>query len=208
MIKNLIFDFGKVLVDYDFDHFFALYIHDEERRKAFTPVIYNERLQLLLDYELRPFDDIMEDIVKENPEYESEIRHFIAYYPQLVTGEIEGMRALLQKLKAEGYKLYGLTNWCSKVYVTMRQFDIFKLLDGQVISSEEHVVKPNAEIYNILLNRYNLQPQECLFTDDRPENIAAGEALGIKGIVFENARQFERELRVITKTEKPISSVG
>ena len=195
MIKNLIFDFGKVLVDYDFDVFFAMYIHDEKRRKAFTPVIYNERLQRLLDYERKPFDEIMEDIVNENPEYEAEIRHFIAHYPELVTGEIEGMRALLTSLKAEGYSLYGLTNWCSKVHHTMRQFEIFKLLDGRVISSEEHMVKPNADIYLTLLQRYSLKPEECLFTDDRAENIAAAEALGMQGIVFHNAEQFERELR-------------
>ena len=112
-----------------------------------------------------------------------------------MTGEIEGMRALLTSLKAEGYSLYGLTNWCSKVHHTMRQFEIFKLLDGRVISSEEHMVKPNADIYITLLQRYSLKPEECLFTDDRAENIAAAEALGIQGIVFHNAEQFERELR-------------
>ena len=197
MIKNLIFDFGKVLVDYDFVSFFSKYIPDAERCKAFTPVIYNERLQLLLDREERPFDEIMEDIVNENKEYEKEIRFFIERYPELVTKEIDGMGDLLRRLKAEGYKLYGLTNWCSKVHLTMQQFEIFRLLDGQVISSEEHVIKPEPEIYKILFERFGLKPEECVFTDDRAENIAGGRAMGMEGIVFENAEQYERELRTI-----------
>ena len=195
MIKNLIFDFGKVLVDYDFVSFFSKYIPDAERCKAFTPVIYNERLQLLLDREERPFDEIMEDIVNENKEYEKEIRFFIERYPELVTKEIDGMGDLLRRLKAEGYKLYGLTNWCSKVHITICQFDIFTLLDGWVISSEEKVVKPEPEIYQRLFDRYGLEPSECVFTDDREENIEGARRMGMDGIVFVDAKQYEEELR-------------
>ncbi|MDD7226458.1 MAG: HAD family phosphatase, partial [Prevotella sp.] len=142
MIKNLIFDFGKVLVDYDFFSFFRKYVPDQERCKALTPVIYNEELQHLLDREEQPFDVIMEEWISQNSEFEKEIRLFIEHYPELVTKEIDGMNDLLRRLKAEGFKLYGLTNWCSKVHTTIRQFEIFKLLDGYVISSEEKVIKP------------------------------------------------------------------
>ena len=62
MIKNLIFDFGKVLVDYDFEGFFQKYIPDDERRKVFVPILYNEELQCILDRELRPFDEVMDRI--------------------------------------------------------------------------------------------------------------------------------------------------
>ena len=68
MIKNLIFDFGKVLVDYDFEAFFRKYIPDTERCQAFTPVLYNEELQQLLDREERPFEVIMEEWIKKNKE--------------------------------------------------------------------------------------------------------------------------------------------
>ena len=64
MIKNLIFDFGKVLVDYDFGAFFRSYIADPKRLAAFTPVLYNEELQQMLDREARPFDEIMEEIIE------------------------------------------------------------------------------------------------------------------------------------------------
>ena len=195
MIKNLIFDFGKVLVDYDFKAFFRKYIPNTERCQAFTPVLYNEELQQMLDREERPFDVIMEDWIENHKEFEHEIRYFNEHYPEIVTNEVEGMYELLTQLKAEGYKLYGLTNWCSKVYLTMAQFPIFKLLDGQIISSEEKVIKPEPEIYQRLFDKFNLKPEECIFADDRAENIEGGSRLGMDGIVFKDAKQYERELR-------------
>ena len=195
MIKNLIFDFGKVLVDYDFEAFFRKFIPDTERCQAFTPVLYNEELQQMLDREERPFDVIMEDWIENHKEFEHEIRYFNEHYPEIVTNEVEGMYELLTQLKAEGYKLYGLTNWCSKVYLTMAQFPIFKLLDGQIISSEEKVIKPEPEIYQRLFDKFNLKPEECIFADDRAENIEGGSRLGMDGIVFKDAKQYERELR-------------
>ena len=81
MIKNLIFDFGKVLVDYDFEAFFRKYIPDTDRCRAFTPVLYNEELQQLLDREERPFEGIMEEWIEKNKEFEQEIRYFNEHYP-------------------------------------------------------------------------------------------------------------------------------
>ena len=195
MIKNLIFDFGKVLVDYDFEAFFRKYIPDTERCQAFTPVLYNEELQQLLDREESPFEVIMEEWIERNKEFEQEIRYFNEHYPEIVTNEVEGMYELLTNLKAEGYKLYGLTNWCSKVHETMAQFPIFQLLDGQIISSEEKVIKPEPEIYQRLFTKFNLKPEECIFADDRAENIEGGRRLGMDGIVFIDTKQYERELR-------------
>ena len=203
MIKNLIFDFGKVLVDYDFEAFFRRYITDEERCRRFMPILHNEDVQRLFDREERPVEDIVEEIIAQHREFEPEIRYFEEHYPEIVTNEMEGMRELLTRLKAEGYKLYGLTNWCSKVYRTMAQFEIFTLLDGYVISSEEKVIKPESEIYHILFNRFNLKPEECIFTDDRAENIEGGRRVGMEGILFTDAGQYERELKKLTDVQMP-----
>lgn len=197
MIKNLIFDFGKVLVDYDFEAFFRRYITDEERCRAFTPILHNEEVQQMFDREEHSFDEIIEEIICQHREFEQEIRYFATHYPEIVTNEVEGMRDLLTRLKGEGYRLYGLTNWCSKVYLTMAQFEIFDLLDGYIISSEEKVIKPEAEIYQRLFNKFNLKPEECLFADDRAENIEGGRRVGMEGIVFTDARQYERELEEV-----------
>jgi len=202
MIKNLIFDFGKVLVDYDFEAFFKKHIHDAERRRTCTSILYNEELRDLLDREESPFNDIMERVIHRHKAFEHEIRIFIEHYPTIVTQEIPGMRNLLSRLKNEGFKLYGLTNWCSKVYLTMERFPIFRLLDGQIISSEEHVIKPESAIYQRLFERFNLKPKECVFADDKAENIESGITLGMDGIVFTNAQQYESELMTIVQRKK------
>ena len=197
MIKNLIFDFGKVLVDYDFEAFFRRYITDEERCRAFTPILHNEEVQRMFDREEHSFDEIIEEIICQHREFEQEIRYFATHYPEIVTNEVEGMRDLLVRLKREGYGLYGLTNWCSKVYLTMAQFEIFDLLDGYIISSEEKVIKPEAEIYQRLFDKFGLKPEECIFADDRAENIEGGRRVGMEGIVSTDARQYERDLRAM-----------
>lgn len=200
-IKNLIFDFGKVLVDYDFIAFFRRFIPDEERCMSFAPILYNDDTMRILDKEERPLDVIIEDIISEHKEFEKEIRIFMDHFPEIVIGEMEGMRELLTQLKAEGYKLYGLTNWCSKVHVTIAQFDIFKLLDGYLISSEEKMVKPDAEIYHRLCSKFDIKPEECIFADDKEENIIGCRNVGMKGILFKDAKQYEKELREILKTK-------
>lgn len=97
-------------------------------------------------------------------------------------------------MKEQGYNLYGLTNWSSQVHITMKQYPIFQLLDGQVISSEEHIVKPEQAIYECICQRFGLKPWECVFADDKLENITAAKTYGMQGIWFKDAAQYEKEL--------------
>ena len=195
MIKNLIFDFGKVLVDYDFELFFRRFILDEEKRRHISSFLDNPELTEEMDRETVPTDDIINRLKKQHDDLAPEIQIFYDHYPEIVTGEVPGMYGMLSRLKAEGYRLYGLTNWCSKVRITMKQYGIFRQLDGAVISSDIHIIKPEPGIYQHLFDNYGLKPEECIFTDDKPENIAGGNALGMQGIVFHDAKQYENELR-------------
>ena len=201
MIKNLIFDFGKVLVDYDYmvvlDQVFAT--HDEA--VAFFHRLMDDGWNERLDRESRSFVQIIADMQQAMPQWHDEIQQFADRYTEFVLGEMPGMRSLLVRLKAEGYHLYGLTNWCSRVHQTMRQFDIFSLLDGQVISSEERIVKPERAIYECVCRRFGLNPEECVFADDKRENIEAANAYGMHGILFSDAAQYERELNAVVERE-------
>ena len=205
MIQNLIFDFGKVLVDYDYEAFFRGYIPDAERCAAVSAVLNTKELQQQLDCEDLPIETIMEELISRNKELESEIRHFFDHYPEIVTGEVEGMNALLTRLKSEGYRLYGLSNWCSKVYLTMAQYDIFRLLDGYIISSEEKILKPEQAIYQRLFCKFSLKPEECVFADDRLENVEGARQAGMLGIVFKDAHQYEQKLRQLKYEQEELS---
>jgi len=196
MIKNIIFDFGKVLVDYDFQQFLAKLFGDSPDLIDFSTIVLSKKWNEIFDKEDKPFGEYIQDLKQLYPKYETYIDAFDKRYQEIMTGEIPGMREVLIDLKQRGFKLYGLTNWCSKVYEMMDKHDIFKLLDGRVISCEEHLIKPDPAIYYRMLEKLNLIANECVFTDDRPENIAGAEACGIHGIVFKNAQQFTRELEI------------
>lgn len=195
MIKNLIFDFGKVLVDYDFFHTIRKYFASDEDLQEFAELFTTSEFLDRCDREIEPFADIILDCRRKYPKFDFQLQKFYEEYPQFVTGEMPGMRALLQQLRHEGFRLYGLTNWCSMVHRVMEDWDILTMLDGRVISSEEKLIKPDPAIFLRLCEKYNLKPEECLFTDDKAINVAGAEKVGMQGIVFVNATQYEQELR-------------
>ncbi len=194
-IKNIILDFGKVLVDYDFYEFIHPIFDNDEDEQEFIDVVLSKEWNEKMDTEESSFNEIIDELIRLYPRFTKALEHFRDYYTEVVTGEVPGMCEVLKSLKTQGFKLYGLTNWCSKVYKTMEQFEIFRLLDGQIISSEEKVIKPDAEIYHRLFNRFNIKPEECIFTDDKEINIIGSRATGMDGIVFRNTSQFVEELR-------------
>jgi len=93
---------------------------------------------------------------------------------------------LVRDLKAAGYKLFVLSNMSREFIDFLRRFPVYGLFDGEVVSCEEGTVKPEPRIYEILLERYGLDPAETLFIDDRAANIAAAEGLGIAGYLFDH----------------------
>ena len=94
---------------------------------------------------------------------------------------------LIRDLKASGrYRLYVLSNMAHEFIAHLRRFPVYGLFDGEVISCEELVVKPEPRIYEILLERYGLNPSESLFVDDREANVAAAERQGIHGFLFDH----------------------
>ncbi len=93
---------------------------------------------------------------------------------------------LVGDLKAAGYRLYVLSNMSREFIAFLRRFPVYRLFDGEVVSCEEGTVKPEPQIYEILLERYGLDPAETLFIDDRAANIAAAEGQGIAGYLFDH----------------------
>lgn len=201
MIKNIIFDFGKVLVDYDFSPVIASFFNDKKAEEEFLHLFASPEFLDICDKEDTPFAEIIEDMKRKYPQYAEQADLYKEHYVEFVTNEVVGMNDLLVELKERGYKLYGLTNWCSMVHEVMKKFNIFTLLDGRVISSEEHIIKPDVEIYQCLCDKYGLKPEECVFTDDKLVNIVGAIKAEMKAIHFHNAIQFKRELEEIIKEQ-------
>lgn len=194
-ITTVVFDFGKVLVDYEFSHVMRQILPDPDKYNEFMQLFANQEFIDYCEREPIPFHDIIRQMRLEHPKFNDELEEYYDRFPEFVTGEVPGMRSLVLQLKAEGYRVYGLTNWCSSVYRTIQQWDILRLMDDTVMSCEEHLIKPDVAIYQRLLDRYGLTPGECVFTDDKPVNIDGAIRAGMHGIVFHNAQQFEHDLR-------------
>ena len=116
----------------------------------------------------------------------------------MMGGEIEGMSDILRRLKEAGYGIYGLTNWSSETFPLVKdKYPIFGLLDGMVVSGEEHLLKPDAAIYKCLLERYSMRAEESLFVDDNADNVAGARNVGMEAVQFTSAEELERELKEV-----------
>ena len=192
MIRNIILDFGKVLVDFDSTQLVRRICPEKGRQETFIRIVEDPNFIDRCDKGEESMDEIMRDMQHLHPDLAQEFEQYNKRYSEEVTGEIKGMRELLKSLKQQGYRLYGLSNWCSKVTEVMQLYnELFSLLEGTVISSEERIIKPDAEIYKRLLRKFNLTAEECVFVDDKLQNVEAARKLGMFGIVFANARQLE-----------------
>ncbi|MBO7580113.1 MAG: HAD family phosphatase [Bacteroidaceae bacterium] len=173
MMQNIIFDFGKVLVEFDPHRLYdPVFGGDWEKAEWFhhnitTPDFY-DRIDRGDD-----FAQCIRDMQALHPEYAKEIALYDTNYHDMVGDAKPGMMELLTELKEQGYGLYGLTNWSYKVYAVMERLPIFRLLDGSVISSEEHLIKPDVRIYQRVLEKFHLQPSDCIFVDDKQKNVDA-----------------------------------
>gem|GEM_PF-54221 len=182
--KNIVFDVGGVLMSYRWLEHIMDTIHDEDRARDFAHRLFDDPLWLEFDIELRPFDDVVEDYVKKYPEDEKHIRY--------VLGHLEGMPLprpgvweKVHELKKAGYRIYLLSNYSSRMFHTHTDgLPFHDDVDGRVISFEVHHLKPHREIYEDLFEKYGLDPGECLFFDDRQENVDGGRKCGMEGRVI------------------------
>ena len=192
-IKNVIFDFGTVLLDWNPKRLYTPYFQDEAKCDWFLEHICNRAWNDEMD-KGKPTDVGTEEKVAQFPEWEKEIRMYFDRWIEMIGDETPGMYELELELKAAGYGIYGLTNWNNETFRLVRGKRIFQVLDGMVVSAEEKLLKPEPEIYECLLGRYGLDREECVFIDDIPKNVAGAEAVGLRAIIFENPAQVRRTL--------------
>ncbi len=194
MIRNLVFDFGKVLVDYDFERVIRDFFHQGDHLEEYCRIVLSDAFMNRCDLGVEPLEEILRQEQEAHPHLAAQLQLFYDRFDEFILGEMDGMRPLLMQLKQKGFRLYGLTNWSKKVHGIMRKYEIFSLLDGWVISSEEHLIKPDVAIYDRLCQKYGLVPQECFFADDKQVNIDGALRAGMKAAVFTTAAQYVKDL--------------
>ena len=120
------------------------------------------------------------------------IRDAEPFYP------IDESVEVLSELKEKGVLLYILSNWSAETYpIAEERFDFLSWFDGKIISGEAGIVKPDLEIYKLLIKKYELNPQKTVFIDDKEENIKSAELLGFNGIHFQNCSKLRKDLQML-----------
>ncbi len=194
MIKNIVFDFGGVLVDWNPRYLYRDYFRDDEKMEWFLANICTDDWNWQQDAG-RPFAEGIALLTAQYPGYSEAIRLYFDGWEKMLGAMNEETVALMRRLRDRGYALYGLTNWSAETYPFIRDsHECFGWLRGVVMSGQEKVAKPDPAIYRILLDRYHLRPEETLFLDDAPRNIAGANALGIHTILFTSPQQAAKEL--------------
>ncbi len=197
-MKNIIFDFGNVLVRWEPERVFLPYFNGDEARYWFF-------WRHVCDQQFRDRIDAGEDsrqVIHERqtiyPEYSEAIEMYMSRWEDSLPGEMPGMFQLIQELKATSTnRIYGLTNWSMETFPQARaKFKVLQLIDDYVVSGDIGVVKPNPMIFHTLFDRYHLQATDCLFIDDNPANIAGAEQIGLQAILFQNADQLRTFLKL------------
>lgn len=183
MIKNIIFDLGNVIINYNQDKIVSNFTQKEEEKRYIYDEIFNAPEWLMLDLGNITNDEAIEVINKRNEyKYEELTKEFLHewYKKQPVNTDIVDVA---KSLKAKGFNLYVLSNMANLTYDYFKSNEFFSLCDGIVISAHEHLIKPDERVYNLLLNRYNLSAEECLFIDDDPlnKNYESANKIGING---------------------------
>ena len=178
-MKNIVFDLGGVVFARDPRKF------EPEFIKFFSYILLPQMPRFWEEYDrgVVSYEQVVTDLAEYN-HCDRELADKNLRRSILTQEEIVATKALVADLKAAGYKLYVLSNMSLEFIEFLRKTEVYKYFDGEVVSCEEHVVKPDAEIYRRLVERYGLDVSETLFIDDRKENVEAARNEGWEGFNF------------------------
>ena len=197
-IKTIIFDLGGVLIDWNPEYVYLKEFNgDRIKMKWFFDNICTPSWNEQQD-EGKLMKKATQERVKLFPEYKRLIEMFYGRWEEMLKEEISGTVKILENLKRNNYRLIALTNWSAETFpIAIKKYKFLKLFEGIVVSGEIKMLKPFKEIYDFTLKKYNLDPKECVFIDDRLENIQGAVRCGINGIQFESPEKLINELKKI-----------
>ncbi|MDG1264138.1 MAG: HAD family phosphatase [Flavobacteriaceae bacterium] len=196
-IKNIIFDLGGVLVDWNPDKvFIKVFEGDKQKMEFFYAEVCTHDWNENQDAGY-PMAKATEERVALFPEFEKEIRMYYDRWDEMLGDQIQGTVDILKKLtNSPEYKVVALTNWSHETFPkAIKKFEFLQWFEGILVSGVEKTRKPFPEIYELTLNRFDLIAEESLFIDDNLRNVEAARALGIHSIQFHSPEQLEQELK-------------
>lgn len=183
-VKNIIFDLGNVLASFRWQSLMKELGIPQDSIERLAEKWVRDPLWGELDRGIMTDDEVIAQAKSRLPDDTQYIDLFWSNIDKVVM-EFPYARAWLEDLNARGYRLYLLSNYPESLFrLHSGDMTFLPLFDGMVISSHIKLVKPDAEIFRYLLDKYSLKESECVFMDDTAVNVDAANALGIKSLLF------------------------
>ncbi len=195
-VAGVVWDLGNVLIDWQPLHAVAAEVGEAEARRfldGFDFAAWNHACDAG-----RGWPDAIAELDRDHPQWSAHGRAYHAHFGAAL-GEIPGSVDVLRDLHAAGVPQCGLTNWSHELYHAHApaRFGFLGLLDHVVVSGTEQIAKPDPAIYLLAARRSGLPPEQLVFVDDKPGNVAAAEAVGMAGVVFTDAAALRADLRAL-----------
>ena len=197
-IKNIVFDLGRVLIKFEPKKYTEQNIPEEKRETFYNGVFGSDEWQML-DRGTLSYEDAKKIFKKRIPGVDEQIDRLFDVDLFEILQPIEENVKLLPELK-EKYNLYILSNFHQPAFEHIfKKYDFFRLFDGHTVSCYYYLLKPEKEIYDTLIEKFNLIPEETVFIDDTKVNIEACEKEGIRGIHLPDYTELEQKLEEFLK---------
>lgn len=194
-IQNIVFDLGGVLVDWNPAYLYRKLFQSEQEMNLFFEQICTPDWNEEQDGG-RLLQDGTDLLVKQFPQQESLIRAYYDRWEEMLGGPISGTVDLFREIKKKpALKTFALTNWSAETFPkALLRYDFLHWFDGRVVSGEEKTRKPFQRIYEILIDRYQIDPRRSLYLDDNPRNLEPARVMGFHTHHFTNPQEFRQAL--------------
>ena len=180
MIKTIIFDIGGVLIGYNWMDFLMQLFNDEEKAKRLRENIFKHWNEV--DRGVISDEELLELFASDAPDLKDDIKYFWDHIGEALW-QFDFTKDWLKELKDRGYQLLYLSNWSNHVReCALKQLDFIPLMDGGIFSYEVKLIKPDHAIYEEIIRKYELNPEECVFLDDKLANCEAARECGLHAV--------------------------
>ena len=197
MIRTIIFDIGNVLTVFGWKNFLKSFGFDAETEEKVAKATMDNPFWNEFDRGMLNEEEMLAGFIRNDPSVEKEIRQIYENLHGILT-KADYAIPWIKELKAKGYQVLVLSNFSSKVArENPDALEFLEYVDGGILSYQDGVIKPDPAIYRLLLDRYGLKPEECVFLDDIQKNLDAAKAFGIHTILFRSMEQAREELRAL-----------
>ena len=184
MIKNIVFDMGGVLISFDAERYTTRFVPDAEDRALVRRELFRSVEWVQMDRGVITDAEAVSAVCARLPErLHHAVQDILDKWHQDVP-PLDGIYNLVEELKGKGYCIYLLSNTSTRFHSFRKNIPALRFFDGEFISADHHLLKPDPGIYRCFLEELGLEGAECIFIDDTPLNVEGAIQCGFTGIVY------------------------